>query len=78
MKKLLAGLAGAIAIAVVVPVAQAAPFSGTADASSAIVSSAIVPVHGWHITCQRDRYGWHRSHIWGRARCVPKRYKTWW
>jgi hypothetical protein len=78
MNKLVAGIAGAISIALFAPIAQAAPLSGTGASPSTGIASEIVPVHGWHITCQRDRYGWHRSRVWGREKCVPKRWKWKW
>ncbi|WP_295558852.1 hypothetical protein [uncultured Hyphomicrobium sp.] len=71
MRKLLAGLAGALAIALFAPALQAAPLGAAGNASGAQVSSEIIQVHGLHSACRRDRFGWHRSHIWGRERCVP-------
>lgn len=71
MNKALAGLAGAICIALFAPVAKAAPLSAAGNASSAGVTSEVIPVHGLHSTCKRDRFGWHRSYLWGRQGCVP-------
>lgn len=82
MKKFVAALAGALSIAVVASAANAAPMGApmgvAAEPSSSTASSSVVPVHGWHITCQRDRYGWHRSRVWGREKCAPKRWKWKW
>lgn len=71
MNKLLAGLAGAFAIGFFASGAQAASFGGAGSASSTGVSSEVIQVHGLHSSCKRDRFGWHRSHVWGRQRCVP-------
>lgn len=71
MKKLLAGLAGALSLALFAPALQAAPLGAAGNASSAGASSEVIQVHGIHGSCQRDRFGWHRSYIWGRQRCVP-------
>lgn len=79
MTKTLAGLAGIVCLGVLTTFAQAAPLSGNAQTNSTAAASNVIQVHGWHpVTCQRDRGGWHRSHVWGRTRCVPGRYKSWW
>lgn len=72
MKKLLAGVAGAICIGVFAPVAQAAPFGAVGNALDTGAASEIIQVHGKHKSCRRDRYGWHRSTVWGRLSCVPE------
>ena len=77
MTKTLAGLAGVVCLGALTTFAQAAPL-GNAQTNSAPAASNVIQVHGWHLSCQRDRKGWHRSHVWGRERCVPKRYKSWW
>jgi hypothetical protein len=77
MTRTLAGLAGALCLGLLASVAQAAPLGSVGDSRSVAISSDLVRVHGIHITCRRDKYGWHRSHVWGRERCVPKRYKPW-
>lgn len=71
MKKLMAGFAGAISIGFLATAAQAAPLGGAGNASAAGVTSEIIQVHGLHSSCSRDRFGWHRSYVWGRQRCVP-------
>lgn len=78
MTKTLAGLAGVVCLGALTTFAQAAPLSGNAQTNSTAAASNVIQVHGWHISCQRDRNGWHRSRVWGRERCVPKRYKPWW
>lgn len=75
MKKLLAGLAGALSLALFAPALQAAPLGAAGKAPGANVSSEIIQVHGIHSSCKRDRFGWHRSHIWGRERCAPRWHK---
>lgn len=71
MKKLLAGVAGALSLALLAPATQAAPLGATGNASGAGATSEIIQVHGIHASCKRDRFGWHRSHLWGRERCRP-------
>lgn len=71
MNKLLAGLAAAIVVGFSASVVQAAPLGSAGNASSTAVSSDVIQVHGLHASCQRDRRGWHRSHLWGRERCIP-------
>jgi hypothetical protein len=71
MKKLIAGLAGAISIGFLASAAQAAPLGAAGNASATGVSSEVIQVHGLHSACRRDRFGWHRSYVWGRQRCAP-------
>jgi hypothetical protein len=71
MKKLLAGVAGALCIGLFAPAAQAAPLGGAGHGSVG-VSSEVIQVHGLHSSCKRDRFGWHRSYVWGRQRCAPQ------
>jgi hypothetical protein len=71
MNKLIAGLAGVLSIGFLASAAQAAPLGGAGKASATGASSEIIQVHGLHSSCQRDRFGWHRSYIWGRQRCGP-------
>lgn len=79
MSKTLAGLAGVVCLGALTTFAQAAPLSGNAQTSSTAATSNVIQVHGWHpIVCRRDSGGWHRSHVWGRTRCVPKRYRWTW
>ena len=34
------------------------------------LSNGLVPVHGFHRSCRRDRFGWHRHNRFGeRRRC---------
>jgi hypothetical protein len=79
MKKTFAGLTGAMCLGLLAATAQAAPLASAGDSRAVTLSSDLVRVHGIHITCRRDKHGWHRSHLWGRERCTPKRYKyRWW
>lgn len=79
MTKTIVGLVGALCIGLLAGTAHAAPLASAGDGRAVAPSSDLVRVHGIHITCKRDRHGWHRSHIWGRERCTPKRYKSrWW
>lgn len=71
MKKALAGLAGALSFALLATSAQAAPLGAAGQATSAVAASEVIQVHGLHSSCQRDRFGWHRSYLWGRQRCAP-------
>lgn len=71
MKTLLAGLAGAISIGFLATAAQAAPLGAVGAASASGASSEVIQVHGLHSACRRDRFGWHRSYVWGRQRCIP-------
>lgn len=32
------------------------------------VRSDVIPVHGFHGSCERDRYGWHRHNRFGERR----------
>lgn len=77
MKRTFACLAGAMCVGLLAASAQAAPLGSTADTRSLAPSSDLVRVHGIHWSCKRDKSGWHRSHVWGRERCVPRRYKPW-
>jgi hypothetical protein len=71
MKQLIAGLAGAISLGFLASAAQAVPLGATGSATATGASSEIIQVHGLHSACRRDRYGWHRSYLWGRQRCAP-------
>ncbi len=71
MKKFIAGLAGAISIGFLASAAQAAPLGAAGTTSETGASSEVIQVHGLHSACRRDRFGWHRSYVWGRQRCVP-------
>lgn len=75
MKKLLAGLAGALTVALFASASQAAPLGGASKATGTGVQSEIIQVHGIHGACRLDRFGWHRSYVWGRQRCAPPRWK---
>lgn len=78
MTRTLAGLAGVVCLGALTTFAQAAPLGGSAPTNSTAATSNVIQTHGWHLSCQRDRRGWHRSHVWGRERCVPKRYRWKW
>ena len=71
MKKVLAAAAGALMLCLAAPATQAAPLGAAAPAPAADVSSNVIQVHGLHSVCRRDRFGWHRSHVWGRTHCAP-------
>jgi len=71
MTKTLAAVAGALCLGFFASTAQAAPF-GAAGSAPAAAPSGIIQVHGLHSSCKLDRFGWHRSFVWGRAGCGPK------
>lgn len=68
MKIYFAGLAGALALGLLAPVAEAAPLAGAGGTPPA-ASSEVIQVHGLHSSCRLDKFGWHRSYVWGRAPC---------
>lgn len=71
MKKLIAGLAGALCVGLFSTVSQAAPLGGANGAAAAPVGPAVIQVHGLHGACMLDKRGWHRSYVWGRQWCKP-------
>jgi hypothetical protein len=77
MKRTFAGLTGLMCLGCLAVAAQAAPLGSAAATAPAARPSNVIEAHGIHWSCKRDRYGWHRSHVWGRERCVPRRYKPW-
>lgn len=81
MKRTFAGLAGLMCIGFLAGTVQAAPLGAAADTRPTAASSNVVQAHyGIHWSCRRDSAGWHRSHIWGRERCVPRArawYRFW-
>lgn len=80
MKRAIAGLAGLMCIGCLAGATQAAPLGASAGAAPTAQSSDVIKTHGIHWTCRRDQHGWHRSHVWGRERCVPRArpwYKFW-
>ena len=77
MKRILAGVAAAAAIALSASVASAAPFSGLGKADTGF-NAGIIKVHGVHRECVEGRWGWHRSTPWGgRVACSPPRWNKW-
>lgn len=71
MKRILAGVAAAAAIALTATGASAAPFSGLGRADTGF-NAGIIQVHGVHRECVEGRFGWHRSTPWGgRVACSP-------
>lgn len=44
--------------------ARAAPVTNVAGIETA-AGRAVLPAHGFHYSCARDRYGWHRHNEWG-------------
>lgn len=75
MNKFLAAAAGAICLGLLAPAAGAGPLGVAGGASSAAVPSEIIRVHGLHTACRRDRFGWHRSYLWGREWCSPPHWR---
>lgn len=79
MTKTFAGLAGAVCLGLLATTAGAAPLGPTAADRSVATEQNLVRVHGIHVTCRRDKHGWHRSHLWGRQTCTPKKpWYRWW
>jgi hypothetical protein len=62
-------LAAAATLAATASLASAAPVTNIGDMVQGPASS-VLKVHGFHRSCERDRYGWHRHNEWGeRRRC---------
>jgi hypothetical protein len=62
-------LAAAAILAATASLASAAPVTNIGDTVQGPASS-VLKVHGFHRSCERDRYGWHRHSEWGeRRRC---------
>jgi hypothetical protein len=65
-------LAVAAALTVTASLAGAAPVTHVGDIVTA-PGSDVLQVHGFHQSCARDRFGWHRHNQWGERR----RCRTW-
>jgi hypothetical protein len=74
MSKVIAAVAGVLALGAAATSANALPASGPGDLAPAVQSELLIQVHGVHRACVRGRGGWHRNPARGvRITCRPPR-----